>query len=82
MSCTACSIAMTKPRIDLFTVGCVSCKARALAATGAHEESAEAKKITPAYKAALEAMFGDDWQAGAAQTKEWAGRMKTNGVKP
>lgn len=67
---------MTAPRSAEFTCGCSSCDARALAATGAHEESARVEHITDAYRAALVTLFGTEWAAGHAQVKTWGARMR------
>lgn len=67
---------MTAPRSAEFTRGCSSCDARALAATGAHEESARVAAITESYKAALVTLFGPEWAAGHAQVKTWGARMR------
>lgn len=75
-TCSACTTALRTPRINEFTMGCGSCKARALAGTGAHLESAEAGKLTAQYRGALDALFGEGWRAGADEVKAWAGRMK------
>ena len=75
-ACTACTDAMTSPRSATFTPSCESCIARALAATGAHQESARVESITPAYRAALVALFGERAMEGQALTLEWAARIK------
>ena len=31
--------------------------------------------MTPAYKAALQVVFGDDWEAGLLRVKAWAQRI-------
>jgi hypothetical protein len=47
--------------------------ARALAATGAHLESAALGQIQMPYRIALEKLFGfSNWESGHAQVKEWA----------
>ena len=79
MTCNACTDAMTAPRSAEFTCGCSSCDARALAATGAHQESARVESITPAYRAALVALFGAEsaeWMAGHEAVKAWDARMR------
>ena len=76
MTCDACISAATNPRVDEFTAGCMSCMARALAATGAHEESAMEKKMTAAYLDALNTLFGTGWENGHERVKDWARIMK------
>jgi hypothetical protein len=75
MTCPSCERAENDPRCDEFTAGCVSCKARALAATGAHLESAEAKQMTLHYASVLKSMFGDGWKEGNTLVKAWAAKM-------
>ena len=77
MACPSCTAAERTPNKDGFEDDCRSCKARALAATGAHLESEERKGITPAYRQALEKMFGaESWRDGHELVKGWAKRMK------
>lgn len=76
MTCKSCEVALLAPRIDGGTPGCDGCLARALAATGAHEESARVERITDGYKAALVSLFGIEWAAGHAQVKTWGARMR------
>lgn len=75
MSCSSCHRALREPRINEFTAGCGSCRARALAAIGAHEESRDSGRMTPQYRGALDKLFGDGWQVGNQLTKDWATRM-------
>ncbi len=49
--------------------------ARALAATGAHIESAELKAMTPRYRGALETLFGAQWQRADERVREWGNRI-------
>ncbi len=77
MSCAACVTAeRNNPRMNEFTVGCTSCVARALAATGAHEASEAAGKMTADYRDALAKLFGDGWKEGNEAVKQWAKRLK------
>ena len=76
VSCTACLAAESAPRSADFTPGCNSCLARALAATGAHEESAHVGSMTTSYRAALVALFGDEWAAGHTLVKTWGARVR------
>lgn len=69
--CLACKRAESAPRIDEFTAHCESCKARALAVTGAHLASKTAGKMTTDYLSALKAMFGQEWEPGALQVRAW-----------
>ena len=73
MSCHACATSKADPMNDRhWRNGCGGCKARALAATGAHIESSSIGAMTPQYRQVLEKMFGDQWERGAADVAEWA----------
>ena len=76
MTCDACDKAMKSPTADEFRVGCDECFARALAVTGAHQESKAVGKVTGSYKLALESKFGKKWEAGHKQVKRWSQRIK------
>ena len=76
MSCADCDRAKVNPTRDAFTAHCEGCKARALAAIGAHIESQALKVITPQYRTALEKVFGERWKQGAELTKQWAERIE------
>ena len=75
MTCAACAIASTDPRTGHFEASCMGCDARALAGGPDYWESAKAGKITPGYRRALAAAFGDGWQAGHHTVKRWAEQM-------
>lgn len=77
MACPSCTAAERTPNRDGFEQDCRSCKARALAATGAHLESEQRKGITPQYREALEKMFGADaWREGHELVKGWARKLR------
>lgn len=77
MGCPACAAAESTPNRDGFEQDCCGCKARALAATGAHLESAERGGITPQYREALEKLFGADaWREGHELVKGWAIKIR------
>jgi hypothetical protein len=77
MACRACVAAERTPNKDGFEQDCRGCKARALAATGAHVESAERGGITPQYRAALEKLFGAEaWREGHEMVKAWASKLR------
>ena len=75
MTCADCQAAESAPRSDAFTAGCMSCSARALAAIGAHLESAEQKRMTIHYISVLKSMFGDGWKQGAEMVKAWGEKI-------
>lgn len=81
MACDSCIAAELAPRANDFTAGCDSCKARALAVTGAHEESQRAGKLTAQYTGALKTLFGDAWKAGNEAVKAWAAKAKPNAME-
>ena len=60
--CEPCTIASTDPRTGYYGVGCKECAARALAGGPDYWESSKARKLTPGYRHALEAVFGDGWE--------------------
>ncbi len=73
--CDACTIAATDPRTGHFGNGCKECAARALAGGPDHWESAKAGEITLGYRKALDAAFGNAWEAGHKAVKEWAEKI-------
>lgn len=86
MTCPDCTAAETTPRAYDYRADCQSCKARALAAIGAHLESAALGRQTAQYARALATMFGADGvAAGHESVKRWAKRMaavdKRQGVR-
>ena len=78
-TCRACELSKPDPRNGVhFEAGCFSCKARALAATAAHSESARTRRITTEYRRVLQAMFEDQWEGAHIEVKRWADLMKGN----
>lgn len=73
--CDACTTAAANPTSGYFRSGCLSCSARALAQEPAHFDAQKAGKYTPNYMVRLNAVFGDDWQAGHKQVREWSRRL-------
>lgn len=41
-----------------------------------YDVSKAAKGMMPSYVAALQAVFGEDWQAGHQRVKRWADRIE------
>jgi len=68
MTCPACQAAEQLPRVDSFTSGCISCKARAMAVTRAD--------LLEDYQGAARRMFGDQVKEGHALVKQWLQRIK------
>ena len=75
MICSSCALAQSEPASDVYTAGCTSCKARALAAVGAHVDSQKIGSITPKFRQVLEDVFGDEWKAHATAVKDWGQRI-------
>lgn len=76
MSCHDCTQAKTTKYWPIFQSECRGCKVRALASGPLHFTAMKAKTITPSYKAALRAVFGDDWRAGHDEVKAEHARIK------
>lgn len=46
-----------------------------LAHSPAMAESAKAEALLPAYRSALQHLFGEDWKEGHERVKKWAERL-------
>lgn len=68
MTCPACEHTEKHPKDDMFSPGCLSCQARAMAATRAD--------LLPDYQTAARTIFGDKIKEGHALVKVWLQRMK------
>jgi hypothetical protein len=75
MTCKACTAAEVNPMTGLYVAGCKPCTARELANSIEHAEARMLGKMTPRYMARLRAAFGDGWEAGHAEVKDWAKRI-------
>ena len=76
-TCTHCTTAQTDPHWPGYQAGCRGCSIRALANGPAFFEAARAEQVTPAYRAALQALLGDeDWKAGHREVKAEHERLK------
>lgn len=82
MTCPNCTHARTKAHWPGFTASCRGCQVRALACGPAFFHATQAAQITPAYRAALQTLLGDDWQAGHAEVKAEHARLKALAFKP
>ena len=69
MSCEHCASAQKDADWAGYQARCRGCQVRALANGPAFFESARAHKITPAYRGALEKLFGADWQASHREVR-------------
>lgn len=72
MTCPACARAAEHPRTGIYTAGCPSCAARALAQSPEFAEAARSGVLTPKYRMAL-AQF----KVEHADVKQWAERLHT-----
>lgn len=48
-----------------------------LAHSPAMAESAKAEALMPAYRSALQHLFGEDWKEGHERVKRWAEKLRT-----
>ena len=76
MSCEHCTEAQTDANWPGYQARCRGCQVRALANGPAFFESAQAQRITPAYRAALEKLFGGDWRASHREVRAEYERLK------
>ena len=75
MTCDSCTTAATDPHHPIYQSSCRGCRIRALAGSIAAIDAAQAGRITPAYKAALQVLAGEDWQAAHAEVKQERARI-------
>jgi len=72
MNCEACESAKKNRWCGMYRADCKECSARALSHSPMYWSAAEADAITPAYRDALQAVFGDEWKSWHAKVKAWA----------
>ena len=72
MSCPACTTARSNRLIGAYVFGCRDCEARKLSRSPAYADAARANAITPRYRDALVATFGEEWRQGHDMVKGWA----------
>ena len=77
MNCQACARAKVNPLTGHYMLACRECEARALANSPAMADASLAEAIIPAYRSALQAIFGADWMAGHSQVKVWAEKISS-----
>ena len=77
MSCEHCASAQKDADWAGYQARCRGCQVRALANGPAFFESAQAQRITPAYRAALEKLLGPDWQASHREVRAEFDRLQT-----
>ena len=68
MSCKDCTEAESKSWHG-FSARCRGCHIRSLATCLPFFQSQQCSQITPAYRAALQKLFGDSWQEGHTEVK-------------
>ena len=74
MTCEACETARRNPLSGLYHRDCLECSARALAGSPAYHAAAMADAITPDYRDALQAVYGEAWREWHQRVKAWAAR--------
>lgn len=76
VNCPGCEAAAVNPRTRVFGLrSCDECGARFLAQSPQMAEAAAANAITPRYRDALVARWGDDWRLWHLAVKRWAERI-------
>ena len=76
MTCLACTAAQTAAHHPIYQAECRGCRVRALANGPVHFDAQQAGRVTPAYKAALQNLAGEDWQAAHAEVKQERARIE------
>ena len=79
MTCPSCAEAEVNPLSGMYRNGCTGCQERALAGSPQYSEALRSGKVGGAYRQALQALYGDDWQAAHDRVKAWADRMQRRG---
>ncbi|MDD2711318.1 MAG: hypothetical protein PHU77_00220 [Simplicispira sp.] len=70
MICPDCATAQTDHNWGGYHAHCQGCQVRALASGMAFFTSRAERRITPAYRACLHTLFGEDADAGHLQVKK------------
>lgn len=76
MSCEHCTEAQTDANWPGYQARCRGCQVRAMANGPAFFESAQAQRISPVYRTALEKLFGKDWQASHREVRAEYERLR------
>ncbi len=71
MTCEACTEAIKSPHSGMYRADCLDCTARMLSRSKECFDAARSEAITPAYRDALQAVFGENWMDGHARVKRW-----------
>ena len=69
MSCEHCASAQHDAHWPGYRAKCRGCQVRAMANGPAFFEAAQANRISPPYRLALEKLFGGDWQASHREVR-------------
>jgi hypothetical protein len=73
--CPACKQAESNIRTGHFNADCLDCIARSLAQSPTFFDSMNTDTITPTYRSALWAFFGEHWREGHEKVKQQAARL-------
>lgn len=85
MTCEHCTAAQTNPHWPGYQAKCRGCTVRALATGPAFFNANQDKKITTAYRQALQKLLGDDWKAAHTEVRAEFDRLmdlKKGGKQP
>lgn len=74
--CPACATAQADALTGHYRAGCTECAARMLAHGPEHFDAMAAAAFTPAYRSALQAVFGADWMDGHVRVRAWSRRIE------
>jgi hypothetical protein len=73
--CPACGTAEANPDTGYYRANCQECAARMLAHGPEHFDAMAAAAFTPAYRSALQAVFGGGWMDGHVRVRAWSKRI-------
>lgn len=74
--CPACEVAHGNAESGYYRAGCVECSARMLAHGPEHFDAMAAAAFTPAYRTALQVVFGGDWMDGHTRVRSWSRQIE------
>ena len=76
MSCEHCASAQHDAHWPGYRAKCRGCQVRAMANGPAFFESAQAQRISPAYRKALEKLLGPNWQTSHREVRDEFERLQ------
>lgn len=82
MSCPDCTAAATSANWPGYMAGCRGCSVRALANGLEFFKSKKSGQCTPAYRTAVIALLGEDWEAGHREVRAEHQRLQGLRKKP